>query len=188
MFNPTGSLSPTNIMLPTLVALLLVATCFDAVASKGKYDRRARRAVAALDLQYVSECGECHLAYPPGALPARSWARIMGGLADHFGDNAVVDAETEANLRDYLVTHAADTGARRGDVTELARRLAHGDVPLRITELPHFTKEHDEIPHRVYSANPDLSLSQCDACHANADRNSYSEHEINIPGFGRWDD
>src|SRR3546814_11192255 len=31
-------------------------------------------------------CGECHLAFPPGLLPARSWAALVDGAADHFGE------------------------------------------------------------------------------------------------------
>jgi hypothetical protein len=38
----------------------------------------------------LKECGECHMAYQPGLLPAASWNRIMDGLADHFGENASV--------------------------------------------------------------------------------------------------
>jgi hypothetical protein len=32
---------------------------------------------------YKQECAACHLAYPPGLLPARSWSRIMSGLDKH---------------------------------------------------------------------------------------------------------
>ena len=34
---------------------------------------------------YTQECAACHLAYPPGLLPAASWQRLMGGLGKHFG-------------------------------------------------------------------------------------------------------
>jgi mono/diheme cytochrome c family protein len=32
---------------------------------------------------YKQECAACHMAYPPGLLPARSWTRIMSGLDKH---------------------------------------------------------------------------------------------------------
>jgi len=41
------------------------------------------------DPLYRSECGDCHMPYPAGLLPAASWRRIMNGLEDHFGDHAV---------------------------------------------------------------------------------------------------
>ncbi|MDP1920915.1 MAG: CxxxxCH/CxxCH domain-containing protein, partial [Myxococcales bacterium] len=37
---------------------------------------------------YETECGSCHLAFPPNLLPAPSWKSVMGGLTDHFGQNA----------------------------------------------------------------------------------------------------
>ncbi len=32
------------------------------------------------------------------------------------------------------------------------------------------------------------SWSKCDGCHSKADTGSYNEHEVSIPGIGRWDD
>jgi nitrate/TMAO reductase-like tetraheme cytochrome c subunit len=40
------------------------------------------------DATAKQECGTCHMAFQPGFLPARSWNRIMDGLADHFGEDA----------------------------------------------------------------------------------------------------
>jgi len=39
------------------------------------------------------------------------------------------------------------------------------------------------------TGNPTVkSISQCDACHTDAERGTFNEHDINIPGYGRWDD
>jgi len=56
------------------------------------------------------ECGGCHLAYQPGLLPARSWEKLLTepALADHFGDDASLDAETLKEIRDYALANAAD--------------------------------------------------------------------------------
>ena len=35
---------------------------------------------AATNAAWKSECGSCHVAYPPGLLPAASWRAIMAGL------------------------------------------------------------------------------------------------------------
>jgi hypothetical protein len=50
----------------------------------------------AQDLLFRAECGSCHLAYPPGLLPAASWQRIMIRLEGHFGDDASLDPATAA--------------------------------------------------------------------------------------------
>ena len=46
----------------------------------------------------LSECGSCHLAFPPSMLPAASWTRMMAELQDHFGDDASLDADTTAAI------------------------------------------------------------------------------------------
>ena len=62
-------------------------------------------------------------------------------------------------------------------------------APLRITELPYFVHEHDEIPARLIADNDKVeSLSQCNACHRGAERGQFDEDDVVIPGFGRWDD
>ena len=58
--------------------------------------------------QYQAECSACHMAYPPGLLPARSWQKLMGGLSNHFGDDASLAEQTRQALTEYLVLNAAD--------------------------------------------------------------------------------
>jgi hypothetical protein len=136
---------------------------------------------------YQEECGGCHFAYQPGLLPAVSWQRLMNGLADHFGENAELDADTDAQLRGYLVANAADrvnTGRSPGIANSL-----RGDAPLRITDTVYFRRQHDELPARAVADNPEIgSFSRCEACHTGARDGSYDEHSVRIPGWGRWDD
>ena len=47
---------------------------------------------------YVQECASCHVAYPPGMLPAASWARLMSGLGQHFGTDASFDPQEVKRL------------------------------------------------------------------------------------------
>ncbi len=138
--------------------------------------------------QYVEECGSCHMAYPPGLLPAESWRAIMAGLDDHFGDNAQLEEPASRALTGYLVANSADESPYRRS-RKVMRSLPLSSAPLRITELPYFRHEHDEIPPRLVTENPDVgSLSNCVACHQGVDHGLFSERDINIPGFGRWDD
>jgi hypothetical protein len=132
---------------------------------------------------YVEECGSCHMAYPAKLLPERSWRKIMAGLEDHFGENAELDATTRGEIENFLVREST-----RPTYRKLFRNL--GDAtPLRITELPYFVHEHDEIPARFLAGNERVqSLSQCNACHRDAERGRFDEDDVVIPGFGRWDD
>jgi hypothetical protein len=115
---------------------------------KGSYNLKA------VDGQYQEECGSCHLAYPPHLLPLASWKAIMNGLDDHFGDNAALAADQNRHITAFLDRSASDRGDRM-----TSARLLHGvvgDPPLRITELPYFKKEHNEIPRRMIEDNPEV--------------------------------
>ena len=54
-------------------------------------DSREMPASAMLPV-YKQECAACHMAYPPGMLPASSWSRMMKGLDQHYGTDASLDA------------------------------------------------------------------------------------------------
>jgi len=137
---------------------------------------------------YRQECASCHMAYPPGLLPARSWEKLMASLADHFGDNAELAPEDRKAITVFLTGHAADR-AREKRARKIAASLRPGDIPLRISETRYIASKHRELPARLVAGNPEVrSLAQCNACHTRAERGSYSESEIDIPGYGRWED
>jgi hypothetical protein len=135
---------------------------------------------------YKAECGSCHFAYQAGFLPARSWKKLMGGLADHFGDNAELVEADRLAIENYLVANAADKVNERR--SRKFMRSIGNTTPLRITEVRYFRNEHDEVPQRVIKHEQIGSLSNCMACHTRADTGSYAERDIRIPGVGRWED
>jgi hypothetical protein len=137
---------------------------------------------------YQEECGSCHFAYQPGLLPAVSWQQIMQNLDDHFGENAELGEAEQAAIQDYLLSLSAgrvDQGLPR----RIKASLDGMTPPLRITKTRFFLHEHDEIPQLMVQDNDQVrSFSNCDACHSRAAQGSFREHEILIPGYGRWDD
>ena len=137
---------------------------------------------------YKAECASCHMAYPAWLLPARSWQKIMTNLDNHFGDDASLDPATLKTLTDYLLENSVEnSGVRRAD--KMLRYLPQDTIPIRISKLPYIRHEHDEIPNRYIEANPGVkSLSNCAACHQGAEQGSFNEHQVRIPGYGRWDD
>jgi hypothetical protein len=169
-----------NLIEFTLIGLALLAVAGLVMGSDDEHEDEHgyRSSLSAPSFEpYQTECGSCHLAYPPGLLPAQSWERLMDGLADHFGDNAELPAQDAAQIRDYLLAHAS-------------RRMVRGDErPLRITDSRYFQRKHDEVPARLVKDNPEVrSFSNCQACHRKAEAGSFDEHTVNIPGYGRWDD
>lgn len=138
--------------------------------------------------QYTAECGDCHMAYPPGMLSQSSWQSLMNSLDEHFGDNAELDTDTAAGITNYLMRHSADRRFRTYNVSRQAFS-GNSQLPLRITETNYFLAKHHELSPRMVVDNPEVeSMSHCNACHRNAEQGSFNEHDIHIPGFGRWDD
>ena len=137
---------------------------------------------------YQQECGSCHLAYPPLLLPTASWRAVMADLADHFGDNAELDAATTSAITDFLARNAADKA--QGDYAKRTWRATRGLPPgMRITQTDYFRGQHHEIPAGMVIGNPQVvSFSRCEACHTRAAAGSFYEHEVRIPGYGRFED
>ena len=137
---------------------------------------------------YKTECGACHYPYQPGLLPARSWKKIMGNLENHFGDNAELSAEDNSILTKYATENAADTSGYKRSV-KIMRSVQNTQTPLRITKIAYIQLKHRALSRRHVSENPGVkSLGKCQACHTKIDNGSFSEREINIPGFGKWED
>jgi mono/diheme cytochrome c family protein len=113
---------------------------------------------------FNTECGACHMAYPPEFLPVRSWQALMGGLSSHFGENASLDPATEQKITDYLVANGAGPGS------PAFRGLDAQAIPLRITDTPLWIRIHHEVRSSVYD-RPDIkSKSNCLACHGGGAR------------------
>ena len=105
---------------------------------------------------YKAECASCHVAFPPGLLPASSWQQLMTRLDKHFGSDASVDAKVRAEISAYLAAHAG-------------RRAAPAGLEPRITQTRWFLKEHrKEIP---AGKNP----ADCASCHAGAENGIYED-------------
>lgn len=139
---------------------------------------------------YAEECGSCHFAYPPGLLPGASWQKLLTpeALSDHFGENAELDDDVLAGLRNDVLAQAAETSWYKRS-RKIANATADGDAPLRITELKYIKRKHHDIPKRMIKGNADVqSLSNCNACHTQAEKGVFDNDTVSIPNFPAWED
>jgi hypothetical protein len=120
--------------------------------------------------KYQQECGACHVAYPPGLLPAASWERLMQNLPRHFGTDASLDPATVAELSKWLAVHAATT-----------RRFIAEPPQDRITRSDWFARKHREVPADTWKRVAVKSPANCAACHTRADQGDFDEHAVRIP-------
>lgn len=151
---------------------------------------RTKEVKPVTDKQYQDECGECHFAYQPGLLPARSWEKLLNAeaLRDHFGDNAEMDKDTLRAIHDYAVENSADKSWYKRS-RKIAVATSEGPAPLRITELRYIERKHHEIPEKMVKGNKDVkSLSYCDKCHTQAAKGAFDADTVLIPNFPDWED
>ena len=120
--------------------------------------------------RWSAECGGCHLAYPPGLLPARSWRQMMSGLDQHFGADASLDPAAAAEIGAYLERYSG-TG----------KRVQGAGKTLRITDTAWFVREHDEVPAAAWKHAAVKSAANCAACHTAAGAGDYSERNLRVP-------
>ena len=120
--------------------------------------------------KHKTECAACHMAYPPGLLPAASWQRVMTNLPRHYGTDASLDDATVAELSAWLSANAATN-----------RRLRDASPVDRITRSARFIRKHDEVPAATWKRTTIKSASNCAACHTGADQGDFNERNVRIP-------
>jgi mono/diheme cytochrome c family protein len=128
-----------------------------------------------------TECAACHMAYPAGLLPARSWTRMMKELDRHFGEDASLPAKDAEQIARYLADNAADSPMASRRMHRIASGIAPSATPQRFTETPYFGHLHDEVPAKMWQRKGIASKANCAACHTKAEQGSFAEREIRIP-------
>jgi Dihaem cytochrome c len=121
--------------------------------------------------EYTQECASCHLAFPPGLLPAASWRRIMDNLPRHYGTDASLDPALTRKLAAWLEAHAGTSKRAREQPPE----------EDRITRAAWFVREHDEVPASTWKLPAVKGPANCSACHTQAEQGDFRERNIRIP-------
>jgi len=148
--------------LPALALLLGLTTA--ALADSGKLNPRQMLP------SYQQECAACHLAYPAGLLPARSWDRIMSGLDKHYGTDASLDAATVQQIGQWLQANAGTY-----------KRVSAPPPQDRITESAWFLRKHRKLDAPVWQHASVKSAANCAACHTRAEQGGFDERELQFP-------
>jgi hypothetical protein len=150
-------------------ALALIVALSGTVLTAAAEEGPRPRSVPLLP-KYQQECASCHAAFPPDMLPPASWRRLMSGLPRHFGTDASLDAESVRQIAAWLDTNAGRSG-----------RSGTAPPEDRITRADWFTREHDEVAPAVWKRPAVKSPANCGACHQQADRGDFNEHNIRVP-------
>lgn len=124
--------------------------------------------------KWQSECASCHMAYPPQLLTAENWRQMMKSLDRHFGTNATLDAQENAEILAFLERNAAQD-------------QRYGVKTLRISDTPWFQRKHREVQGATWAHAKVKSRANCTACHVTAERGDWSEHSVRMPDGQRWE-
>ena len=147
-----------------LIAAIAVVGASQAARAEGN------QRMAPLLPKYQQECGACHVAFPPGMLPAASWKRLMNQLGSHYGTDASLDAATVKELGTWLSANAGGT-----------KRVREEPPQDRITRSSWFIRQHDEVSAASWKLPAVKSAANCAACHKGANQGDFNEHQVRIP-------
>lgn len=128
---------------------------------------------------WFRECRECHLAYSPALLPARSWERMLREQDRHFGEDLSLPAAKIELLRQSI-----DAAPPSWSAWKLARSAAPGESPQKISELPYWRAAHRRIPAAQFSAPHSAGRHDCQACHRDALSGIFHPRMIRTPKPG----
>ena len=167
-----------------LLSLLIAGSLY-----AGSFGFGEKRGVASVtDKFYVKECASCHFAYQPGLLPSRSWKKVMKNLDNHFDTDASLEPQDNARILKYLVENSAEKFTNYKRSKKINNSIRSDETPIAVTATRYFINKHKDIRKDLITQKEVKSLSNCMACHTTADKGSYSERDINIPNYGKWDD
>ena len=148
-------------MRPIFAAVLLMVTSQQALAY---------RVSPVTDKVTQTECGACHMVYPAALLPARSWEALTSDLAHHFNEDASLDPAVVEGIKAYLMANAGDVA---GDGRGMIRGLPQEQTPLRITELPMFTRIHGNFSPKTMKK---IGVAgNCSFCHRAAAKGMFED-------------
>ena len=123
---------------------------------------------------YRTECGSCHLAYPPSLLATDNWQQLLARLEQHFASDARIEPPVLREIVAFLSRHGAAEGSRSASGT-----------PPRISRTAYFERKHRKVPPRLWSDPRVASPANCEACHRGAADGRYSEHDLALPELRR---
>ncbi len=129
---------------------------------------------------WQAACEECHLAYHPSLLPARSWQRTFAEQAEHFEEDLYLEPDDIAELQTFAINNAAEN-----TLTEVAwknnRSIPPEQSPLRITEVDYWVTKHQDIASAIWQL-PEVNFKgNCKACHLDAEQGTFEDSAMYLP-------
>ena len=173
-------------LLLLLITFLLSVSFADEDNYKGT--KPTKKGVAPVtNTLYLKECSSCHFAYQPGLLPENAWNKMMNNLENHFNTDASLAQEDFVSISNYLKMNSAEKNMDYKRSSRIVNSLRGRPIPDSISQTPYMIEKHNEIRPSLITQKEVKGIFNCIACHTTADKGIYSERDIQIPNFGRWE-
>ena len=123
----------------------------------------------------LTECGDCHMAFPPQTLPKAAWEKIMADLSNHFGEDASLEPALVAEILAYHVKNASDVSNVRA-----ANKWRASGTFTRIIDAPRFKKKHAGCTDEVWDHEKVKSKANCLACHPTMQKDGSTDENLSF--------
>ena len=100
----------------------------------------------------------------------------MGGLENHFGDDASLDEKTNQDILTFLLKNSAETSTMKPSFNFL-NSIKNQDI-IAMTKTTYWEKTHKKIPKEIFENSEVKSVANCKACHSDIEKGLIENENI----------
>ena len=126
------------------------------------------------------ECGDCHMAFHPTLLPARSWQLMLENQNDHFEEDLDYEEEMIVELLGFAVKNAAESKQTEA-AFKINKTEPESSSPQRITGTVYWKQKHDDIEGKYWKSEMVEAKNNCGACHLDAETGWFEDSNMRLP-------
>src|SRR5574344_303725 len=106
----------------------------------------------------------------------------MGGLENHFGDDASLDEDVNKNILTFLLNNSAETSTNKAS-WNFINSIGDKDI-IALSKTTYWERKHKKIPKEVFKNEKVKSVANCKACHSDIEKGLIEYENIkDIYGF-----
>ena len=100
----------------------------------------------------------------------------MGGLENHFGDDASLDEKTNQDILTFLLKNSAETSTMQASWNFL-NSIGDKDI-IALSKTSYWERKHKKIPEEVFKNEKVKSVANCKACHSDIEKGLIENENI----------
>ena len=131
---------------------------------------------------FFEQCGKCHKTYPPFMLPSDSWARLMDGLDNHFGEHITeqnITTHEQIRIKSYLLSHSAEHSTHK--VAFKTLNSLGSMRPISMRKVPYWRETHQNMDKDAFNTLHVKNAANCFACHPDFEYGILDMTRVRIP-------